>query len=166
MKAYGAAVTSALVAVLIMGALAPAAAANRPIRIDLPPSEGETVACGFPVQVEGLQEKEKVLDFGDHFIITGVLKWRLTNRESSRSIEVNISGPVFGSVTQDGEGFLTRHTGPTLFLIGAGLAAQVGLEAGLYLSTGLVVVEGTFEDGITSITQVAGTWTDLCPDLV
>jgi hypothetical protein len=46
--------------------------------------------------------------------------------------------------------------------IGPRVAERVGIEKGLYLSTGLVVVEVDFAIGVTRITQVGGTWTDVC----
>jgi hypothetical protein len=60
-------------------------------------------------------------------------------------------------------GFITRHEGHTLFIIGPVLATRLGIPRGLYLSSGLVIVGGTFEIGITSLNQVGGTWTNLCP---
>lgn len=162
MKRYAGIVALLAAVATMVGILAPAAAAEGPIREDLPPI-GEFVYpfCGFPVHVEGLQEGEKVLDFGDHIIITGVLKWRLTNLETSTSIDVNLSGAVHGQLTDDGTGFVEKYTGPTIFLLPPGEP----LPAGLYLSTGLVVVEGTVEGPLTSITQTGGTWTDLCAAL-
>jgi hypothetical protein len=158
-----------LLAVLALAALAPTASAEAPVREDIPPIQAfVSLACGFPVLVEGVQEKEKALFFGDppdHAIITGVLKWRLTNTATSKSIESNISGPVHAVVTADGTGSVIRHEGRTLFLIGPGLAARLGIEPGLFLSTGMVVVEVKFSVGITSIHQMGGTWTPLCPRL-
>jgi hypothetical protein len=151
---------------LMCGVLAPVAAADQPIREDLPPTSTVfPLACGFPVLAEGVLEKEKALIFDDHAIVTGVLKWRLTNPANSKSIEVNISGPVHSTLTADGTGVVNRFEGRTLFVVGPVLAARLDIEQGLFLSTGPVVVEATFGVGITSITHVGGTWTPLCPEL-
>ena len=154
-----------LTSVLALGAAAPIASADGPSRFEVPfPAEGlRPIACGFPVFIEAVQDDAFMLDFGDHFIVNGVLKLRLTNPATSQSIEINATGPVFGSETEDGLGFVTRHAGHTLFTIGPRLSPIVGIPRGLYLSDGLVIVRGTFATGITSITPVGGTWTNLCP---
>jgi hypothetical protein len=156
-----------LATALTLGAVAPIASADGPSRFDVPfPSEGVTaIACGFPVFIEAVQDNAFMLDFGDHFIVNGVFKLRLTNPATSQSIEINATGPVFGSVIEDGVGFVTRHAGHTLFLIGPRTSAVVGIPRGLYLSSGLVIVRGTFATGITSITPVGGSWINLCPQL-
>ena len=161
----GALSLSVLAAALALGAAAPVASADGPSRFDAPfPAEGlRPIACGFPVLIEAVQDNGFMLDFGDHFIVNGVLKLRLTNPATSQSIEINSTGPVFGSVNEDGLGFVTRHGGHTLFTIGPRLSPVVGIPQGVYLSDGLVVVRGTFATGITSISQVGGTWTNLCP---
>jgi hypothetical protein len=158
-------VVALLAAVLLVAALAPAAAADQPGRTEIPPTEPFVLGaqfCGFPVLVENIAEKEKILDFGDHAIITGSLKTRLTNMTNSRSVELNISGPVHAELTADGRGSVIRQEGGTLFSIGPVLAARLGSEPGLFLSRGLVVVEVDFAIGITAITQVGGTWADVC----
>jgi hypothetical protein len=155
-----------LAAALTLGAVVPIASADGPNRFDNPFPEGlRPIACGFPVLIEAAQDNGFVLDFGDHAIINGVLKLRLTNPATSRSIEINATGPVFPSVTEDGLGFVTRHAGHTLFTIGPRTSPVVGIPQGIYLSSGLVVVRGTFATGITSITPIGGTWTNLCPRL-
>lgn len=152
-------------AALGLAVAAPIATADGPNRFENPfPPEGVTnQACGFPVFIEPLLNNGFVLDFGDHAILNGALTLRLTNVATSQSIEVNSTGPVFPSLTEDGLGFVTRHAGHTTFSIGPVLAARLGIQRGLYLSSGLVIVEGTFAIGITSLTQVGGTWTALCP---
>ena len=102
-------------------------------------------ACGFPVFIEAVRDNGFVLDFGDHAIVNGVLKLRLTNLTSLHSIEINSTGPVFPSLeAKDGLSFATRHAGHTLLTIGPRLSAVLGISPGLYLSTGLVVIRGTF----------------------
>jgi hypothetical protein len=154
-----------LAAALALGAATPIALADGPTRFESPfPAGGlRPIACGFPVFIEAVQDNGFVLDFGDHAIVNGTLKLRLTNPATSQSIEINATGPVFPSVTEDGLGFATRHAGHTLFTIGPRLSPVVGIPQGVYLSSGLVVVHGTFATGITSISQVGGTWTNLCP---
>ena len=154
-----------LAAALALGSMAPIASADGPGRFDAPfPPEGVTnVACGFPVFIEAIRDNGFILDFGDHAIINGTLILRMTNVATSQSIEVNSTGPVFPSLTEDGLGFVTRHGGHTTFFIGPRLSQRLGIPQGIYLSDGLVIVEGTFAIGITSLTRVGGTWTDLCP---
>lgn len=152
-------------AALALGAAVPVASADGPSRFENPfPPEGlTTIACGFPVLIEAVRDNGFVLDFGDHAILNGTLVLRLMNVTTLQAIEVNATGPVMPSLTEDGLGFITRHEGHTLFIIGPVLAARLGIPRGLYLSSGLVIVGGTFEIGITSLNQVGGTWTNLCP---
>jgi hypothetical protein len=152
-------------AAFVLGVLAPVAAADQPTRTEIPPTDPFVIGaqfCGFSVVMDNFAEREKILDFGDHAIITGALKWRLTNLTNSRTVELNISGPIHAELTPDGMGAVIRHEGRTLFSIGPRVAERVGIEKGLYLSTGLVVVEVDFAIGVTRITQVGGTWTDVC----
>jgi hypothetical protein len=166
MRRFRGRVLGIVAAALVTGVFAPAAAADQPIREDLPPTSTVfPLACGFPVLAEGVLEKEKILIFDDHAIITGVLKWRLTNPANSKSIEINISGPVHSTRTEDGTGLVNTFDGRTLFVVGPVLAVRLGIEQGLFLATGRVVVGVTFGVGITGITQVGGTWTPLCPEL-
>jgi hypothetical protein len=152
-------------ATLTIAVAVPLASADGPGRFDAPfPPEGVTTrACGFPAFVEATQSNGFILDFGDHAIVNGSLMLRMTNEATSESIEVNSTGPAFPSVTEDGLGFVTRHGGHTTFFIGPLVSERTGIPRGIYLSDGLVIVEGTFAIGITSITQVGGTWTNLCP---
>jgi hypothetical protein len=152
-------------AALALAVAVPLASADGPGRFDSPfPPEGVTSrACGFPVFIEAVRDTGFMLDFGDHFIVGGTLMLRYTNVATSQSIEVNSTGPVMGSLTEDGLGFVTRHEGHTTFFIGPLLAARLGIPQGLYVSSGLVIVSGTFAVGITSLDRVGGTWTNLCP---
>ena len=160
---------SLLGSALILGVITPVAAADQPMRTQVPPTGSRVLpgggGCGFPLLLEGILEKQKILDFGDHAIITGVLQWRFTNPANSKSIEINLSGPTHTELTEDGQGFVARHVGRTLFSIGPAAAARLGLGPGMFLSTGLVVVEGNRAVGVTSIVQAGGTWTPICPEL-
>jgi hypothetical protein len=156
-----------LICAVAAGLLVPAAIAGKPAWEDIPPTDPfMDASCGFPVLVEFVVDERKILFIRDGFVEAGALKVRFTNEKNGRRLLVDASGPTFGAPTPDGSGFVTRHVGRTIFAIDAGLAADLGRSRGIFLATGPVVVRGTFEDGITSITQVAGTWTDLCPDLV
>jgi hypothetical protein len=165
MRPSRARVVGPLVAAIVFGVLVPVAAADQPSKTEIPPTAPFVIGaqfCGFPVLVDNFVEKAKVLDFGDHLIVTGSLKTRLTNLSSARAVDLNISGPVHAQLTADGKGSVTHFEGHTLFSISPLLAARLGIDHGLFLSTGLVVVEVDFAIGITSITQVGGTWTDVC----
>jgi hypothetical protein len=165
MRRFRGSILAVAAAALVAAVLTPAAAADQPTREELPPTSNVIpLACGFPVLAEGILEKEKVLIFDDHAIITGVQMLRLTNPANSKSIDINVSGPVHAVFTGD-DVVVATYEGRTLFVVGPATAARTGLEQGIFLSTGPVVVEAIFGVGITSITQLGGTWTPLCAEL-
>ena len=49
--------------------------------------------CPFPLRVDGIRNKEEIIDFGDHALVVGQLFLRLTNVETGESQVYNVSGP-------------------------------------------------------------------------
>jgi hypothetical protein len=72
--------------------------------------------CGFPVLLELTTNKEVIATFTRQSGVTsihttGALKARLTNSNTGKTIERNISGPIFQTVNSDGS-VTQKTTGP------------------------------------------------------
>jgi hypothetical protein len=72
--------------------------------------------CGFPVLLELTANKEVIATFTRQKGVTsihttGALKARLTNNTTGKTIERNISGPIFQTVNNDGS-VTQKTTGP------------------------------------------------------
>jgi hypothetical protein len=110
--------------------------------------------CSFPVLVEATANKEFVTFFDDgRILVTGKLFVRLTNVETGKSLELNISGPV--TITE------------TEVIRGRGLLILFPEDAGgpgLLLTSGRVVlIRG--EDGFLANATFKGRTVDVCAAL-
>jgi hypothetical protein len=63
--------------------------------------EPVTPACRAGVSSEAVQDNGFVLDFGDHTIVSGTLKLRLTNVATLQAIEVNSTSRDVARVASD-----------------------------------------------------------------
>lgn len=91
----------------MMFAAAPAWA-DKPTKQPLPASEFTVtgIGCPFDVKITPLENKEKTTTFSDGRVeITGSYKVQLTNVDTGKSIDVNISGPA--TLTPNGDGTFT-----------------------------------------------------------
>ena len=82
--------------------------------------------CGFPVRVDITTNKEinttRTSKNGVTTIqTTGALKVRLTNTDSGKAIDRNISGPIHSTVNSDGS-IIQKGTGPALWVLDPGVA--------------------------------------------
>jgi hypothetical protein len=110
--------------------------------------------CSFPVLIEATANKEFVTFFDDgRILVTGKLFARLTNVETGKSLELNISGPL--TITE------------TEVLRGRGLLIFFPEDAdgpGLLLTSGRVVlIRG--EDGFIANATYKGRTVDVCAAL-
>jgi hypothetical protein len=134
-----------VVAVLSFGT-PPHASASAPTRENVPFETGVLpgMFCGFDVLVEPQKNKAKMTVFYDRNgnmrvgLVTGVLKVRLTNLTTNRSVELNISSSARLEPQQNGS-LLATVTGPSLFLLAPGSKVP-GLPT-LAVFHGRVVVE-------------------------
>ena len=145
----------------------PAALADKPQKFPLPagPFQLSAAVCGFPIDFVPLQNNEsgKVFSNGT-FAVSGALKVRLTNSNTGKSVDLNISGGGTIVPRSDGTALLTSH-GPALVFF---LPGQLGPGS----SGALLFVHGRFMEVLDQIgNPVPGTFTstgsveDLCPTL-
>jgi hypothetical protein len=111
--------------------------------------------CKFPVRIEITANKEYVKFFSDgRLLVNGKLFVRITNLDTGKSMDVNISGPA--NVTPTSE----RNMGRGILL----LFPEDAGGPGLFLNTGrLAVIRG--EDGFITNYTVRGTSVDVCAAL-
>jgi hypothetical protein len=111
--------------------------------------------CKFPVRIEITANKEYVKFFSDgRLLVNGKLFVRITNLDTGKSMDVNISGPA--NVTPTSE----RNMGRGLLL----LFPEDAAGPGVFLNTGrLDVIRG--EDGFITNYTVRGTSVDVCAAL-
>ena len=111
--------------------------------------------CKFPVRIEITANKEYVKFFSDgRLLVNGKLFVRITNLDTGKSMDVNISGPA--NVTPTSE----RNMGRGILL----LFPEDAGGPGLFLNTGrLDVIRG--EDGFITNYTVRGTSVDVCAAL-
>ena len=130
-------------------------------RVRSPAARG---GCGFP-SIVLLQNNEsgKIFSNGT-FAVSGVLKARLTNSNTGKSVDLNISGGGTIVPRSDGTALLTSH-GPALVFF---LPGQLGPGS----SGALLFVHGRFMEVLDQNgNPVPGTFTstgsveDLCPTL-
>jgi hypothetical protein len=129
------------------------AVADKPIREGLP-AEDFTIqgSCAFDVDLQVLVNKEFITTFSDgRQLITGRLVVRLTNVETGKSIDLNISGPVFITPHEDGS--------VTFELSGRSLVFLPGL---LELTSGSAVLEIDPAGNVVSYTKTSAAAVDLC----
>jgi len=111
--------------------------------------------CKFPVRIEITANKEYVKFFSDgRLLVNGKLFVRITNLNTGKSMDVNISGPANVTLTSE------RNMGRGLLL----LFPEDAGGPGLFLNTGrLDVIRG--EDGFITNYTVRGTSVDVCAAL-
>jgi hypothetical protein len=129
------------------------AAADKPIREGLP-SEDITIqgSCTFDVDLHVLVNKEFITTFSDgRQLVTGRLVVRLTNVDTGKSIDLNISGPGFITPHEDGS--------VTFQLSGRSLIYLPGL---LELTSGPVILEFDPAGNLVSYTKTSAATIDLC----
>ena len=129
------------------------AAADQPIREGLP-AENVTIqgSCAFDVDLQVLVNNEFITTFSDgRQLITGALKVRLTNVETGKSIDLNISGPGFITPHEDGS--------VTFQLSGRSLVFDLGL---LELTSGPAILEIDPSGTVVSYTTTSAATVDLC----
>src|SRR5438445_6725956 len=139
---------------LAAGGVATGASANRPAREPQPLPPGTTFdldgICSFHAQILVLTSKAYTLTFGNGSQISaGQLFVRVTNLDSRKSLDLNISGPAFGTLDSN---VLTLSGRSLLFLFpGDRGPGSPGL---LVLTSGPVVLTLT-ETGVTVDTTSA-----------
>jgi hypothetical protein len=140
----------------------PLASADKPTRT-LIPSAGDFTStdCGFNVAVHVEKDQLAILTFRDdegnvvREILTGAIKWTLTNVNTGESIFVNLSGPGFSTTNPDGSSTFVG-TGPWVF-IGNPLTGGPGL----FLLTGKFQFV-TDPAGNVEVSRVGRSVVDLC----
>jgi hypothetical protein len=140
-----------------------AASATKPTREPLPFEDREFAAgevCPFPVGMEVLVNREKLLTFSDgRQQISGTLKLRLINRETGESLVVNASGPATATIEGNLQTFEAR--GPLWLFLFPGEPGGPGMF--LYKGNTTFTLDLT-TGAVTSIVS-RGTRRDLCAEL-
>jgi hypothetical protein len=121
--------------------------------------------CGFPVLLELTTNKEIVTTFTRRsgvtsIHVTGALKARLTNDETDKTIERNISGPTFQTVNSDGS-VTQKTTGPGVWAFDPTVAPELPR---------MVITKGKTEsvfspDGVFTFISQHGSYEDICAAL-
>jgi hypothetical protein len=146
----------AFVGALLAVFAASTALAAQPIREPLViEDEDFNNLCRFPVRLEITANKEYVKFFSEgRVLVNGKLFARITNLDTGKSIDVNISGPA--NISPESE----RNMGRGILL----LFPQDAGGPGLILNMGrLDVIRG--EDGFITNYTVRGTSVDVCAAL-
>jgi hypothetical protein len=129
------------------------AAADKPIREGLP-AQDLTIqgSCAFDVDLHILVNNEFITTFSDgRQLITGALVVRLTNVESGKSIDLNISGPGFITPHEDGS--------VTMELSGRSLVFLPGV---LELTSGPAILQIDANGNVVSYTKTSAATVELC----
>ena len=152
-----------LASLIVVGARAGSstALADPPVRQPAPPIDDFTLpagaVCSFDVLFEIVRAKGIFKFFSDgRLLITGQLKVRLTNLDSGKELELNISGP--GNIDASGS---EVGLGSGIFILFAGFDAD---------GPALLFTHGRFEitrapNGSIANIEAHGTSTDLCAAL-
>ena len=130
-----------LLVVAVTAALViPVASAIQPVKEFLPFEGAELPGiCPFTVQIDVLANKEYSKTFSDgRMLITGVFKIRLTNLESGKSMDANISGQGVFRFHEDGSATLHAH-GRWLFFFFPGQLGP-GEPGRMFLNSGRVIL--------------------------
>jgi hypothetical protein len=135
----------------------------------LPSSSFTTHSCGTAVREDVVANKEyaKIVVTPDGSVVfelvTGVLKIRLTNRQTGTSFVVNASGTGHDAVFFPNGDFLFQSSGPSLLTLTAEQAAQTGLpEISLNKGNLLLLFRA---DGSAQLLSRTGSLVDLCARL-
>jgi len=153
---------------LAIGAAAsvPAALAAKPLFIRVTPTNDFVVpdSCPFPVLVHNLVTNQVVRIFGDgSSIVTGSLKDRVTNLETGKSEDVNVSGPAFRTRNPDGS-TTYRYEGLTEFFPGPG-ALWPGSPGQFVVHAGTQILTLDQSGNVVGFSQTGRVVTDVCTDL-
>jgi hypothetical protein len=155
--------------IMLLAGQVQTAAADQPTRQPLP-FDPFTISgvCDFEVAVDILANKEIVTTFTDQEgnltqqLITGVLKFRLTNLSTGESLDLNISGPARSVFAADGS-FTVFGEGRALWPVPEGISSNV--PAGLILTSGYYVAEFDAAGNMTEFTVVGGQVVEVCAAL-
>ena len=147
--------------------LSASAASATPPTIFPFPSEDMTLSgiCKFDVNLTVLDQNESLKIFSDgSLMLTGTFKVALTNAKTGKSIEVNVSGPVFVTPNPDGSGTEVLTGGSLLYFFPGDLPGGAPL---LLVTTGPVVLQfDKFVGGkIVDFKHTSGTTLDVCAAL-
>ena len=158
-----------LALIMLLAGPVQTAAADQPVRQPLPLDPFMiSGVCDFDVAVDILANKEVVTTFTDREgnvteqLVTGVLKFRLTNIDTGESLDLNISGPGPTVFAPDGS-FTIFGQGRWLWPVPEGISSNV--PAGLFLIVGHHVVEFDATGNMTEFTVVGGQVVDVCAAL-
>jgi hypothetical protein len=120
--------------------------------------------CGFPVRVDITTNKEILTTFTRSGVTsiytTGALKVRLTNTDTGKTIDRNISGPILATVNSDGS-LTQKGTGPALWVFDPGVAPELPRLVIIKGKTESILGPGTAFDFISR----QGTYEDICAAL-
>jgi hypothetical protein len=155
--------TAALLFAVCLAALFPAvAAADKPVIEPTPPTEDFVIegACEFDVLLHTVADESKAIIFGERMIVTGKIKVRLTNVETGKTLDLNISGP--GTFTFDEEDGTTTIKGGGPWLVWLLETDEGG--PGIFLTRGHLTLVGDAEFNVLAF-EVRGHVTDLCAAL-
>jgi ribosomal protein S28E/S33 len=122
--------------------------------------------CDFPVLVEITTNKETVTTFtrqsgATSIHTTGALKVRLTNTETGKTIDRNISGPILATVNSDGS-TTQKGTGPALWVFDPGVAPDLPRLVIIWGKTESVLGP---ETGAFRFISQQGRYEDICATL-
>jgi hypothetical protein len=145
-----------LVAAVAAALLVPTAAAEPPTREPAPfPGFTGQFCEDFQEQIQATQNNEVLTVFSTGAaLVSGVLKVEVTNLETDKSLELNISGP--GVFSPDG----SSVSGSGRWLLFGEAGQLPGPDAGMLLTTGSISLT-VGPAGISSMT-VKGTTEDVC----
>jgi hypothetical protein len=164
MRRYAVRRSLVLLVVAVTAALViPAASATHPVKEFLPFEGAELPGiCPFTVKIDVLANKEYSKTFSDgRMLITGVFKIRLTNLESGKAMDANISGQGVFRFHEDGSATLHAH-GRWLFFFFPGQLGP-GEPGQMFLNSGRVILnQGPEGDEIVKRT---GHMRDVCAAL-
>jgi len=161
--------TLCALAVLLTILARPAAAQGPTIQyLDLPPGFTFTLSgvCSFDVLEQLLGNKEKLISFYDQDgnltlqLINGVNKWRFTNLNNGKVLDINASGP--GKLTlQPGDITRVEGGGVSFFTVTPGPGVPPDFPA-FALTRGRTVAELDAFFNIVGVSVVNGTVQDIC----
>jgi hypothetical protein len=159
------------IAGLLLSPSSTAVAGGKPSRVPIPASDNAFddpagMDCSFELAGQPVANNEKVTTFpaqanGDVVqIVTGTVKYELTNVDTGKSIMVNTSGPGHITIYPDGSETAVL-SGRSLFTF---LPTDIPAGPATYLTTGRVVVNET-ASGQSILVSESGTREDICAAL-
>jgi hypothetical protein len=123
--------------------------------------------CAFPVHSDTLadnsyQRQATQADGTTVYTFHGTLKYRLTNKNTGKSIDLNVSGPGEAYAHPDGSLYVVFH-GTTVNIFDTTAQQEFGLP-GIAYTTGLFTYTYAPEGSVTAYSS-NGTTTDVCAEL-